>query len=166
MNKTIFIDKNEKIILVIIMNYGKILKSLREEMNLTQDEVAKQINIQGKVYSMYETEYIIIPSKHLVTICDYFNISLDYVFGFTNLKQYLGTIKGIDKKMAGERLKKWRKEHKLTQNKLASLLNTTQSVIADYERGRYLIATPFLYMICKKYDVSADYLLGRINLPK
>ena len=49
------------------------------------------------------------------------------------------------------------------QIELANYLNTTQSVIADYERGRYLISTPFLYTICKKYNISADYLLGRID---
>lgn len=28
------------------------------------------------------------------------------------------------------------------------------------------IATPFLYTICKEYNVSADYLLGKINKPQ
>ena len=65
------------------MNYGNILKALREENNLTQNDIAKKINIQGKVYSLYETEYTIIPSKHLIVICNYFDISLDYVFQFT-----------------------------------------------------------------------------------
>ena len=72
----------------------------------------------------------------------------------------------IVKYKMGERLKEFRKNNKLTQSKLAVILNTTQSVIADYERGRYLIATPFLYTICKKYNISADYLLGKIDNPK
>ena len=66
----------------------------------------------------------------------------------------------------GTRLKEFRKENKITQDKLASILNTNQSVIANYERGRTIIATPFLYTICKKYNISADYLLGKINTPK
>ncbi len=51
----------------------------------------------------------------------------------------------------------------MTQDKLAKILNTNQSVIANYERGRTVIATPFLYTICKKYHISADYLLGKID---
>ena len=148
------------------MHYGKILKELREEANLLQNDVASQINIQGKVYSLYETEYTIIPSKHLITLADFFHISLDYLFGFTKLKQYSNTKIADDKKIIGQRLKEFRKENKLTQTKLASILHTTQSVIADYEKGRYLIATPFLYQICKKYNISADYLLGKIDEPK
>ena len=69
----------------------------------------------------------------------------------------------IEPKLMGKRLKEFRKNNKITQEKLALILNTTQSVIAGYESGRYLIATPFLYMICKKYNISADYLLGRID---
>ena len=145
------------------MNYGNILKALREENNLTQNDIAKKINIQGKVYSLYETEYTIIPSKHLIVICNYFDISLDYVFQFTKPKQYPNINKEINPIIAGQRLKEFRKSLKLTQSKLAKELNTTQSVIADYERG---IATPFLYTICKKFNISADYLLGRINEPK
>ena len=47
--------------------------------------------------------------------------------------------------------------------KVAKELNTTGTVICGYESGRRIIATPFLYQICHKYHVSADYLLGRID---
>lgn len=46
---------------------------------------------------------------------------------------------------------------------LAEMLNTTHSNVGFYEKGRNFIATPFLYQICHKYHVSADYLLGRID---
>ena len=59
-----------------------------------------------------------------------------------------------------------RNKNKLTQSKLAEILNTNQSVIANYERGRTPVATPFLYTICKKYNISADYLLGKTDSPK
>ena len=56
------------------------------------------------------------------------------------------------------RLKEFRKENKITQNKLSELLKTSQSTIADYERGKNYLPTPFLYTISKKYGISADYL--------
>ncbi len=148
------------------MNYGEKLKDLREGLNLLQNDVASQINIQGKVYSLYETEHTTIPSKHLITLSNFFNVSIDFLFNFTNQKQYSNIKQQINKNLAGNRLKEIRKENHLTQQKLAKILNTTQSVIADYEKGRYLIATPFLYQICKKYNISADYLLGKTDNPK
>jgi len=57
------------------------------------------------------------------------------------------------------------KENKLTQEKLASILNVSRTTITEYERGTNIIATPFLYTICKNYNISADYLLGKINTP-
>ena len=41
-----------------------------------------------------------------------------------------------------------------------------RSALANYERGRNVIATSFLYTICTRYNISADYLLGKINNPK
>ena len=148
------------------MYYGNILKELREEANLLQADVAIQIGIQGKVYSLYETEYTIILSKHLITLATFFDVSLDYLFGFTSIRQYSSAKQETNYILVGQRLKEIRKENQLTQSKLAAILNTTQSVIADYEKGRYLIATPFLYTICFKYHISADYLLGRVDEPK
>ena len=72
----------------------------------------------------------------------------------------------LESKIIGQRLKNFRKENKLTQEKLANMLNTTDTVISGYESGRRLVATPFLYQICHQYHVSADYLLGRIDEPK
>ena len=82
-----------------------------------------------------------------------------------HIRQYKQTYE-IDKIKAGQRLKEFRLEHKLTQVKLANILNTTFSSIAFNEKGRNLIATPFLYTICSKYEISADYLLGIVDKPK
>lgn len=88
------------------------------------------------------------------------------MFGFNKTLQYSLSLEEIDSKKVGKRLKEFRKENKITQVKLSELLHTNQSVIANYERGRTVIATPFLYTICKKYHISADYLLGKIEEPK
>ena len=61
------------------------------------------------------------------------------------------------------RLKDLRKKENITQEKLSKELNMARSALANYERGRTVIATPFLYTICKKYHISADYLLGKID---
>ena len=74
--------------------------------------------------------------------------------------------KEINEELSQERLKAFRKNRKITQQKLAKILQTTHSVIGGYERGRNIIATPFLYTICQKYNLSADYLLGKIDEPQ
>ena len=156
----------EKIFVVIKMLYSKRLKELRERLGLSQNKIANLIDLDSGTFSNYENEKIIIPLKHLNTLCNYFNVSIDYIFELTNIKNYNNINNNIDKIEVGKRLKNFRKENKLTQEKLANLLNTTHSVISAYEKGKNLIATPFLYTICKNYKISADYILGKIDSPK
>lgn len=148
------------------MNYSNKLKSIRTSELLSQEQVADYLNINRSTYKEYELQNSIIPSKYLWNLSNILNVSIDYIFDFSTEKKYHHNNKQIDKEKSGLRLKEIRKENKLTQSKLAVILNTTQSVIADYEKGRYLIATPFLYTICKKYNISADYLLGKTDSPK
>lgn len=148
------------------MNYGTIIKKLREEQNKTQQEIASILGIARQTYNHYEIQDSIIPLKHLNNLANYYNVSIDYIFELTKQRKYLNFKKEINIDLSKERLKAFRKEQKLTQVKLANILNTFHTVIVDYEHGKNLIATPFLYTICKKYNISADYLLGKINDPK
>ena len=145
------------------MIYNKRLIELREKNELKQYDIANILNIYKGLYNQYETEYAIIPIKHLNTLCNYFNVSFDYLFGLTNKLNYKENINEIDCLKSGNRIKEFRKENKITQERLASELNMARSALANYERGRTVIATPFLYTICKKYQISADYLLGKID---
>ena len=145
------------------MIYQKRLIELREEKELKQYDLAGVLNIYKGLYNQYEREYVIIPIKHLNTLCNYFNVSMDYMFGFTNQINYENNKEEIDVLKSSSRLKEFRKDHKLTQEKLANILNMARSALANYERGRNIIATPFLYTICNKYKISADYLLGKID---
>ena len=144
------------------MEYKINLKKAREQNNLNQSNIADILGIDRTVYNKYENGYELIPIKHLISFCNYFNIRVDEIFNF-NIQEQLPINKEFDVKIVGKRLKEWRKKNKITQDKLAKMLNTNKSVICNYEKGRYLIATPFLYQICHQYHVSADYLLGRID---
>ena len=147
------------------MNYGKQIRELREEKNLKLYYIANLIKIDRDAYGLYEREYTTIPLKHLVTICEYFNVSLDYIFDFTDIKQYKCS-QNLNIILSSKRIKEFRKDNNITQDKLANILNTSRSLLSKYESGKNLISTSFLYEICKKYHISADYLLGKIDDPK
>ena len=148
------------------MDYTKRLKLIRENKNLTQKDIANILEITRGLYAQYEIADKIIPISHLNTISNYFNISIDYLLDLNSKQKYPKSKKEIDIEKFSMRLKEFRKENKLTQEKLAKNLNTSHSVISSYESGKTLILTSFLYTICKKYNISADYLLGKIDEPK
>ena len=143
--------------------YSIRFKELRLENNIKQKELANILNISRSLLGRYENELEIIPIKYLNIICNIFNVSIDYIFEFTNIHNYENNNLEINKELMSKRLKEFRKNNKITQIKLAKYLNVGQSTISEYERGTNIIATPFLYMICKKYNISADYLLGKTN---
>ncbi len=148
------------------MNYGKILKDLREAKDLKQLELATYLDIDKTQYCHYELEDRIIPIKHLNALAYYFDVSIDYLLGFTNQEKYYNSVEKISKELSSARLKEFRKDNKITQEKLSKILNVSRTTITEYERQTNIIATPFLYEICKKYKISADYLLGKVDEPK
>ena len=145
------------------MNYGMKLKDLRDLYEITQEDIAKILNIARSTYNQYEQQYDIIPIKHLNHLCNHFKISFDYVFDFTELKRYKDEINEIDTKISGKRLKELRKEFKLTQDKLAKKLNIANTIISEYERGHYPISTATLYSLSNLFSISSDYLLGKTS---
>jgi transcriptional regulator with XRE-family HTH domain len=144
------------------MNYGAKMKEIRMANNVLQKDIASIMGLSVFTYSHYETEDTTIPLKHLIDFCDYFKIRIDYILGLDSKYELESGYNIVDILICAKRLKEFRKANKITQDKLAKILNTNQSVIANYERGRTLIALPFLYTICSNYKISADYLLGRI----
>ena len=145
--------------------YAEILKDLRISKNLLQKDLAKILGINEITYTHYESECFIMPLKYLIQLCNYYHVSMDYMFGFVSKKELVFDNILIDKILIGKRLKEWRKSNKITQVKLADVLKTNQSSIAMYERGSNLVSTFYLYAICKTFNVSADYLLGRTDNP-
>lgn len=143
----------------------KRLFDLREYNDLLQKEVAEHLGIRQQTYSLWEKGTKIIPLKHLNNLCNYYNVTMDYVLGLSNnkTKTNINKLNELNKKEIGLRIKKIREENNLTLRDLASILNTTSSTISAYETGKTLILTAFAYQICKKYNISLDWLCGRIN---
>lgn len=57
------------------------LKKLRNNHNLTQQDLSLQLNISQQVYSRYEKGSREPDFETLIKIADYFNVSLDYLLG-------------------------------------------------------------------------------------
>ena len=62
-------------------DFNKILKILRTSKNVTQDELAKALNISRSAVGMYEKGDREPDYETLETIADYFNVSIDYLLG-------------------------------------------------------------------------------------
>ncbi len=53
-----------------------------------------------------------------------------------------------------------REDNDKTQQEIAEILGTSQTMYARYERGANELPIHHLITLCKYYNVSADYILG------
>ncbi len=136
------------------------LKDIRIENDLTQTQIAKILNTTQNSYNRWENNVELISLKKLTRVCNYFNTSMDYLVGIT--RNNIGNGKhDFNYSIVGNNIKIFRKDNKLSQKDLATLLNTSQSTISAYEAGKTIILTAFALEIVKKYNISLDWLFGR-----
>jgi transcriptional regulator with XRE-family HTH domain len=139
------------------------IRDLRDEHELNQVKMASIMGVSKSTYARWETDEAIIPLSHLNDLCNRFDISMDYLTGLSKEKNYHITNKKLNKVLIGKRLKEFRKNNNLTQAALAESIGTSHSTISGYEHGKNMILTAFAYNIAKKYNISMDWLCGRID---
>ena len=59
-----------------------------------------------------------------------------------------------------KRMRDLREDSDKTQQEIADVLGTSQTMYARYERGANELPIHHLLTLCRYYGVSADYLLG------
>ena len=60
------------------------LKSLREDKDITQSQLASFLHIKQNTYSQYETGIIALTADVLIKLGNYYNVSIDYLLDRTN----------------------------------------------------------------------------------
>ena len=63
------------------------LRDLREDHDLTQEEVAKFLGCSQATYSRYENGNLNVPIDILKKIAKFYKVSIDYLIGLTNDKR-------------------------------------------------------------------------------
>lgn len=66
--------------------YHTILRDLREDRDLTQEEVAHAIGTSQTMYARYERAASELPVRHLISLAKLYDVSTDYILGLTKVK--------------------------------------------------------------------------------
>ena len=70
------------------LKYPERMRELREDKDLKQKEIAHLLGIAQTTYSQYELYKRPMPIECLVKLCEYYDVSADYLLGFTELKKH------------------------------------------------------------------------------
>jgi transcriptional regulator with XRE-family HTH domain len=63
------------------------MRDLREDHDLSQQDVAELLNVSQATYFRYESGVLDIPSMSLIKLADYYKVSVDYILGRTDKKK-------------------------------------------------------------------------------
>lgn len=63
------------------------IRDLREDKDLNQTHVAKMLGMSQTGYSKYETGENDIPTNVLIQLAAFYNTSVDYLLGLTNVRE-------------------------------------------------------------------------------
>jgi transcriptional regulator, cro/CI family len=68
------------------MHFTERLKSLREEHGLNQTQISKILSCTQTAYSKWELGQRDITVESLLLLAKYYNVSLDYITGASNIR--------------------------------------------------------------------------------
>ena len=63
------------------------IRTLREDNDKTQVELAEYLHVKQTTYSKYELGKINIPIEVFIKLADYYDVSVDYLLGRTQHKK-------------------------------------------------------------------------------
>ena len=67
-----------------MLKQGEILKKLRIERDLTQEELGKYIGVSGQSINNWENDRRKYDLKAILKLSDFFNVTTDYLLGLDN----------------------------------------------------------------------------------
>lgn len=131
------------------------IKDIREDKDLTQEEMAKILGVNRSTYSMWEIGLSFMNVEQLCKFSSYFGYSIDYVLGLNNDRKNYATSK-FSYKVLGENIKNLRIKNDYSQVNLAQKMKVTQACVVRWEKGITKISLPNLYELAKIFGVSLN----------
>lgn len=69
------------------MMYIRRIRDLREDHDMTQQQVADYLGTSQTMYARYERGANELPLRHLIFLCKLYHVSADYILGLSTRKK-------------------------------------------------------------------------------
>lgn len=161
-------------------NFNSQLKMLRQEIGISQQDLAEKIGVSKSSINMYERGEREPGIETLKRMAIFFNVDMDYLLGKTNIpkRQSLKIGARMNRSIA-HNIQHHREQANLTQKQFADLLDVDESIVIALESGQNALEKEMLYKICdvlqlipgnimpRDDDLTEDeeYLLSRRQMP-
>ncbi len=130
---------------------GRIIKDLRANKSVTQEELGKAISLTTSMIGMYETEARKPSLEVLKKLADYFNVSTDFLLGRGDFNE-------------GWVIREERESQGLSAKELGLAVGVDEFEILQYESDDSPISRPLIEKITKALGTSFLALLNKHGL--
>ena len=135
-------------------NFRERLDDFLIERNISKNQLATIVGVRpDTIYGYYRKK--LLPEIHIAKrIADYFNCSLDYLFGLTD------QVKNNEKNdlSFADTVKKLIKDNHKSVEKTMKELNISDRTYYRWQSGESKPLTSVIIALAKYFDVSVDYL--------
>ncbi len=148
--------------MAISLTFKERFIELADELDVSSHtEKSKVIGISNTTYFNIYNYGVIPTTTSLMRIADYFNISIDYLIGNTDIDSFVKSNEPIS---FWERLNSLRTESNIpTIYKLADSIHIHRNNIAQWKKQSSIPLIDDVELITDYFNVSIDYLLGRTD---
>ena len=137
------------------------VKEIRNELELSQEDIAKVLNVKRGTYASWECGSDVIPTRQIYKLAEYFKLSIDYLLEISNQGHMVYHGSDINLSDVGNNIYNIRKRNNLSQKTFAESIGINQSTLWAYEKGKTLITLSSLISLAKVYNVTIDSILNR-----
>ncbi|MFL0197802.1 helix-turn-helix domain-containing protein [Clostridium sp. WILCCON 0269] len=130
------------------MAFGNRLKLLREEHGLTQQMVATILKVERPTIAGYETNRKQPDYEKINILADYFNVSIDYLLGRSDIRNPYNNSSTQNPKSLGKIISEYREKNNLSLKDFATKTDLDYEYVDDLEKEKVL-KSPSLGDICK-----------------
>lgn len=147
------------------MSFGKRLKKLRSDKEITQLQLSEILDTAKSNISKYEADTIEPNISMLGKLAKYFNVSIDYLLGVTDVMLPYGITSRSDEyhhldETVGSSLNYWLSKTSYGYDEIAQMLGITEDLLNDYCSGTEPPPLNILVKLSEICEVSTDCLLG------
>ena len=137
------------------------LKRLREEKELTQQNISDRLGVKRSTYNSWERNEVMIPLVKADKFSMFYKVSFAYIYGISNKLVYDENIKKFDYNTLLNNLNKLRNDNGDTYETLARVLDCTRQTSHRYFTGNIIIPIDILIKLSNYYKIDIDVLCGK-----
>lgn len=142
------------------MQFPQILRKLRKEKNLTQEELAKILKTAPSAISMYERGEREPSLETIMSIANFFSVDIDFLLGKSPPYED-STSSPEESSGIGEKIRPLREKLGLSQSKLAKEIGVPLQTFRKWELGFVAnLSRDNLFSLCRLLHTTPSFLMG------